>query len=164
MNSVRSLLLSGRSEVRLLSGVPRRSKRHIACSDFLCFARKVRARSFCCSSFPPATRFAGLAGGGRPSGRLFLVYGRNIGLTALARRGKCRIACAVFLCPCPKRRHPSSPSHQHSCDRLLILTRPLFKAGSRISLYRISVRGQYAVPASGRGCWITEDPAPDRKP
>ena len=144
--------------------LPRRSKRHIACSDFLCFARKVRARSFCCSSFPPATRFAGLAGGGRPCGRLFFLYDRNIGLTALARRGKCRIACAVFLCPCPKRRPPSSPSHQHSCDRLLILTRPLFKAGSRISLYRISVRGQYAVPASGRGCWITEDPAPDRKP
>ena len=144
--------------------LPRRSKRHIACSDFLCFARKVRARSFCCSSFPPATRFAGLAGGGRPCGRLFFLYDRNIGLTALARRGKCRIAGAVFLGPCPKRRHPSSPSPQHSCDRLLILTRPLFKAGSRISLYRISVRGQYAAPASRRERWITEDPAPDRKP
>lgn len=159
MNSVRSLLLSGRSEVRLLSGVPRRSKRHIACSDFF----KVRAHSFCCFSLPNRTHFVGRWFGAALRAAIFL-YDRNIGLTALARRGKCRIACAVFLCPCPKRRHPSSPSHQHSCDRLLILTRPLFKAGSRISLYRISVRGQYAVPASGRGCWITEDPAPDRKP
>ena len=160
MNSVRSLLLSGRSEVRLLSGVPRRSKRHIVCSDF--FQKSERTHS-AVSRFQTGLTSLG-AGLVPPCGRLFFLYDRNIGLTALARRGKCRIACAVFLCPCPKRRHPSSPSHQHSCDRLLILTRPLFKAGSRISLYRISVRGQYAVPASGRGCWITEDPAPDRKP
>ena len=38
-----------------LSGVPRRSKRHIACSDFF----KVRAHSFCCFSLPNRTHFVG---------------------------------------------------------------------------------------------------------
>ena len=31
-------------------GVPRRSKLHIACSDFLCLRQKIRVRSFRCSS------------------------------------------------------------------------------------------------------------------
>lgn len=159
MNSVRSLLLSGRSEVRLLSAC------HVGASAISLaptFLKSERTHS-AVSRFQTGLTSLG-AGLVPPCGRLFFLYDRNIGLTALARRASAVSPGAVFLCPCPKRRHPSSPSHQHSCDRLLILTRPLFKAGSRISLYRISVRGQYAVPASGRGCWITEDPAPDRKP
>ena len=39
---------------------PRRSKLHIACSDFF---SKVRSHSFRCSSFPTAIRFAGFAVG-----------------------------------------------------------------------------------------------------
>lgn len=78
--------------------IPRRSKRHIACSDFLCFARKVRARSFCCSSFPPATRFAGLAGGGRPCGRLFFVSGRNIGFNrSLQKKMRLVLTSRIFF-------------------------------------------------------------------
>ena len=78
--------------------LPRRSKRHIACSDFLCFARKVRARSFCCSSFPPATRFAGLAGGGRPCGRLFFVSGRNIGFNrSLQKKMRLVLTSRIFF-------------------------------------------------------------------
>ena len=40
--------------------ITRRSKLYIACSDFF---TKVRARSFRCSSFPTANRFAGFAVG-----------------------------------------------------------------------------------------------------
>ena len=45
---------------RIPSGPPRRCGRHIVRSDFF---TKVTSRSFCRSSFPNATRFAGLAFG-----------------------------------------------------------------------------------------------------
>ena len=49
------------SGVRIPAGAPRRrSKLHIACSDFLCLRQKAGVRSFRCSSSPNRTRFAGL--------------------------------------------------------------------------------------------------------
>ena len=48
----------------------RRSKLHIACSDFFCFTPKVGARSFRCSASPQTTRFAGLARGPRMRNRM----------------------------------------------------------------------------------------------
>ena len=48
----------------------RRSKLYIVCSDFF---QKVRAHSFCCSSFPNRTRFVGLRFGSAASRRFCLI-------------------------------------------------------------------------------------------
>ena len=55
--------------VRLPPRAPRRSKRHIVCSDFF---TKVRARSRRCSSFPNRTRCRWASVWGRSAGGCFL--------------------------------------------------------------------------------------------
>ena len=45
--------------------VPARRKRHIACDELFHFMAKLIARSFCCSSLPNRSRFAGLRFGCR---------------------------------------------------------------------------------------------------
>ena len=57
--------------VRVPSGVPRRSKVRFAPASFYACGKKDVIRSLPCSSFPTATRCAGLAVGGPPCGRHF---------------------------------------------------------------------------------------------
>ena len=76
--------------VRLPPRAPRRSKRHIVCSDFF---TRVRAHSFCCSSFPNHNRLRWVV-------IWFWVRTRNLWHLydcGVPRRSKLCIACSDFF-------------------------------------------------------------------
>ena len=64
--------------VRLPSAAPRRSKVRFAPTSFYACGKKDVIRPLPCSSFPTATRCAGLAVGGPPCGRLLYARKRHI--------------------------------------------------------------------------------------
>ena len=81
MNSTRAEICRNVKPVMIkylnCSHSPARRKRHIACDELFHFITKLIARSFCCSSLPNRTRFAGLRFGAAAS-RRFCLIAKNI--------------------------------------------------------------------------------------
>ena len=67
-----------RARVRIPPSAPRRSKVRFAPTSFYACGKKDVIRPLPCSSFPTATRCAGLAVGGPPCGRLLYARKRHI--------------------------------------------------------------------------------------
>ena len=62
--------------VRVRPPAPARCKRHIACDELFHFIAKLIVRSFCCSSVPNQTHFAGLRFGAAAARRFCLITRR----------------------------------------------------------------------------------------
>ena len=110
MNSTRAEICRNVKPVMIkylnCSHSPARRKRHIACDELFHFITKLIARSFCCSSLPNRTRFAGLRFGAAASRRFCLIAKISI-LTGQATSEQSPLCSDVFLCTV--RKHPPAP-------------------------------------------------------
>ena len=132
--------------VRFPSPAPRRSKVRFAPTSFYARGKKDVIRPLPCSSFPTATRYAGLAVGGPPCGRHFSPL-RNIDFNRPFQKERHAAGVSFFLGSAAQREAPPFDlkcSGQVNCPCAKVLacgqnactaqTRPGRKAG-RVALF-----------------------------